>query len=184
MRYFFMLFMALFISSAVSAQVHVNLNFNIDSQPIWGPIGYDHVENYYLPDYDVFYNVPQHIFYYNEKGRWISRGSLPSRFRNVNLYSAYKVVVNDRNPWRNAASYRDKYSKFRGHHDQEVIRDSRDSKYFVNKNHPEHNKWVKEQRHDNGRGQRNDNVRGQNNDRGNKDKRPDNRRDNNDNSRH
>jgi hypothetical protein len=42
---------------------------------------------------------------------------------------------------------------FKGRHDQHPIRDSHESKYFVNKNHPEHNNWVKQQKHgsDNGR---------------------------------
>jgi hypothetical protein len=39
-----------------------------------------------------------------------------------------------------------------GRHDQQPIRDSRESKYFVNPNHPEHNNWVKQQKHDNGHG--------------------------------
>ncbi|MDP3148558.1 MAG: hypothetical protein Q8N83_05455, partial [Ignavibacteria bacterium] len=38
----------------------------------------------------------------------------------------------------------------KGRHDQQAIRDSRDSKYFVNKNHPEHNNWVKQQKNNNG----------------------------------
>jgi len=155
MRKIFVLIAVLFLSSAMNAQLHINLNLNLDSQPIWGPTGYDHVENYYLPDYDAYYNVPQHVFYYNERGRWISRASLPARFHNVDLYSAYKVVINERNPWKNHMFYRDKYISFKGHHDQRLIRDSHEARYFSNKNHPEHNKWMQEQKHgmghDNGR---------------------------------
>ena len=51
---------------------------------------------------------------------------------------------------KNHAMYRDKYASFKGQHDQEVIRDARDPKYYVNPNHPEHNNWVKQQKHDNG----------------------------------
>jgi hypothetical protein len=51
--------------------------------------------------------------------------------------------------------YREKYSSYKGRHDQQPIRDSRDSKYFVNKNHPEHNNWVKQQKHDNSNGKGN-----------------------------
>ena len=68
MRCFFALIVALFLSSTPDAQIHVNLNFNIDSQPIWGPTGYDYVEYYYLPDIEVYYNVPQHRFIYFERG--------------------------------------------------------------------------------------------------------------------
>jgi len=151
MRYFFAFIVALLFACSLEAQVRINLGLNLDRQPIWGPTGNDYVENYYLPDIEAYYNVPQHRFYYNERGRWISRTSLPSRFRNYDLYNSHKVVVNDREPWRNHETYRDKYSSFKGARDQQPIRDSRDSKYFVNKNHPEHNNWVKQQKHDNGK---------------------------------
>jgi hypothetical protein len=150
MRYLFLIIAALFLSSALNAQVRVNLNFNIGTQPVWGPTGYDYVEYYYLPDIDAYYYVPQHRFYYNEGGRWISRSSLPSRYGHYDLYNSYKVVVNDRDPWRNDEMYRQKYASYKGRHDQQPIRDSHDSKYFVNKNHPEHNNWVKQQKNDKG----------------------------------
>jgi len=155
MRYFFVLIVALFLANTVNAQVSINLNFNIDRQPIWGPTGYDHVEYYYLPDIDIYYYVPQHRFYCSEGGRWISRSSLPSQYRNYDLYNSYKVVVNEKEPWRNHETYREKYYTYKGRHDQQTIRDSRDSKYFVNKNHPEHNKWVQRQKHDIGRNKAN-----------------------------
>lgn len=169
MRYFFVLIVALCLASTLNAQVSFRLNFNLDSQPIWGPTGYDYVGNYYFPDIEVYYNVPRHRYYYNQRGRWISSSYLPSRYRNFNLYNSYKVVVNDQSPWRNHNTYRDKYSSFKGNHNQQPIRDSRDSKYFVNKNHPEHNNWVQQQRRDNSN--RNDRNRNnnQNNNRGKRD---------------
>jgi len=146
MRHFFVLIVALFLSSAISAQVHVN--FNLGAQPIWGPTGYDYVENYYFPDIDAYYCVPQHLFFFYERGRWISRGSLPARFHDFDLYSSYKVVVNNPQPWKNDATYKAKYASFKGRHDQQPIRDSKDSKYFSNKNHPEHNNWAQQQKNE------------------------------------
>lgn len=137
-------------SGTLQAQVHINANLNLGSQPVWGPTGYDYAENYYLPDIEVYYNVPTHRYYYNENGRWIYSSNLPSRYRNYDLYHSHKVVVNDRNPWRNHENYRNQYSSFKGQRDQSPIRDSHDSRYFVNKNHPQHNTWVQQQKHDNG----------------------------------
>ena len=134
MRYLFAIIVAFFLSSALDAQVRVNIN--IGSQPVWGPVGYDYVEYYYLPDIDVYYYVPLHRFYYYEGRSWIYRSSLPSRFGHYDLYNSYKVVVNEREPWRHNETYRQKYGSYKGRHDQQPIRDSRDSKYFVNKNHP------------------------------------------------
>lgn len=151
MRYFVVLIAALFLSGTsgtLDAQVRT---FNLDSQPIWGPTGYDYVEYYYLPDIETYYNVPQHRYYYYNNGSWITRSNLPSRFNNYDFYNSYKVVLNEKEPWNNHKTYRNKYSSYKNRHDQQVIRDSRDSKYFVNKKHPEHENWLKQQKHDNGK---------------------------------
>ncbi len=168
MRRLLVFVVAVFLSSTLNAQLSISLGFNVERQPVWGPTGYDHVEYYYLPDIGVYYNVPQQRYYYNEGGHWISRGSLPSRYRDFDLYHSYKVVVNEREPYRNDRMYREKYSSFKGRHDQEPIRDSRDSKYFVNKNHPEHNNWVKQNKHDNGKGNGKNKNRDKGRDRGNR----------------
>jgi hypothetical protein len=149
MRYFFALIVALFLTGALAAQVHGRVSLNIGTQPIWGPTGYDHVENYYLPDIETYYNVPTHRYYYNEGGRWRNSATLPSRYNNYDLYNSHKVVVNESQPWRNHSTNQTKYASFKGTHDQQPIRDSKESKYFANKNHPEHNNWVKQQKHTN-----------------------------------
>ena len=153
MRYLFVLMVALFMwyaSGSLNAQVHINANINLGTQPVWGPTGYDYVENYYLPDIEVYYNVPTHRYYYNNNGRWIYSSSLPARYRNYDLYNSHKVVVNDKQPWKNHETNRNQYATYKDKHDQQPIRDSKDSKYFVNKNHPQHNTWVQQQKHDNG----------------------------------
>ena len=137
------------------AQIRVRLNLNIGSQPVWGPVGYDHVEYYYMPDIDAFYYVPRQQYIYMERGRWMFTTSLPYRYRNFDLYSGYKVVINEPTPYRHAETYRTQYGSYKGNHSQEVIRNSHDSRYFENKNHPEHNKW------------RGNGNRGNNNNRGN-----------------
>jgi len=152
MRYIFLVIAILIVSVSLQAQVGVRLNLNVGSQPVWGPSGYDHVEYYYLPDIEAYYNVPQHKFYYNERGRWISRSQLPRRYRDYDFYNSYKVVVNERNPYRRHNVYRDQYASYKGRHDQEQIRDSRDSRYYVIKDHPEHRNWMKQQKHNNGNG--------------------------------
>jgi hypothetical protein len=133
-----------------NAQLRVSFKINIATQPVWGPVGYDHVEYYYMPDIDAYYYVPTSQYIYLQRGRWIFAASLPSRFH-YDINTGYKVVVNDRTPYRHPEIYRTKYASYKGRHDQEIIRNSRDSRYFENKNHPEHNKW--EQEH--GRGKSN-----------------------------
>jgi hypothetical protein len=152
MRYFLIAMTALLMTGAVQAQVSVALNFNLDRQPVWGPTGYDHVEYYYLPDIGAYYNVSQQKFYYNERGHWIGRSQLPSRYHDVNLYNSYKVVVNDPKPYQHDDKYKAQFATYKGRHDQQSIRDSREEKYFSNKNHPEHKNWLKQQRAGHGKG--------------------------------
>jgi len=112
MRRLLFLIIALFLANSADAQFRLNLNFNLDRQPIWGPAGFDHAEYYYLPDIEVYYNIPQRRYYYNQRGRWISSSRLPSRYRGFDLYNSYKVVLNERNPYRNHNKYRDQYASY------------------------------------------------------------------------
>jgi hypothetical protein len=119
----------------------VRIGFNIGIQPIWGPVGYDYVDYYFLPDIDVYYDVPGHHFIYFDGRAWIDSPVLPERYRDFDLYTAHKVVINEPRPWLRHDFYRDKYGSFRGHRGQEIIRDSHESKYWEIKEHPEHSKW-------------------------------------------
>ncbi len=151
MRYYFVLILALClsgISNTIDAQVIVS---NLESQPIWGPTGYDYVENYYLPDIDAYYNVPQHRYYYYDNGGWRNNSILPLSLIKYDYYNSYKVVVNEKEPWRDHKIYKEKYYTYKERHDQQLIRDSRDEKYFVIKKHPQHQNWLKQQNHDNGK---------------------------------
>ncbi len=140
----------------VKAQIQFHIGINLNSQPAWGPVGYDNVQYYYLPDIDVYYSVPQHRYYYQSGGIWRSSAYLPHKYGNYNLYNGHKVVMNEDRPYLHDRYNSEKYGYFKNRHDQQPIRDSRDSKYFENKNHPQHNNWVKQQRHDNGHGNSNE----------------------------
>jgi hypothetical protein len=137
---------AIAIFSISSANAQVSVNVNIGTQPVWGPTGYDHVDYYYMPDIDAYYYVPKHQYVYRESNKWVFRSTLPAQYKDYDVYKNYKVVVNEKRPWLKDDEYKQKYASYRNKHDQPVIRDSHESKYFVNKQHPEHAKWVKENR--------------------------------------
>ena len=118
------------------AAAQVSISLNIGSQPLWGPVGYDYVDNYYLPDIECYYNVPRRQFIYMDNSRWIYSSSLPSRYRGYDLYNGYKVVVNSRDPYRNFDRDRISYARYRNVRSQQVIRYSRDPRYYVIKGHP------------------------------------------------
>ena len=109
------------------AQISLNIHFNLNSQPDWGPAGYDYVEYYYLPDIDVYYSVPLHRFYYFEEGRWVCSIYLPERYRHYDLYNSYKVVINRHDPWRHDRMYREKYFTYRNRRSRPAIGNPRDN---------------------------------------------------------
>lgn len=107
-----------------SGQVKVSVNVNIGSQPSWGPVGYDHVDYYYMPDIDVYYSVPRQQYIYLDGGRWTFAVALPVRYRDYDVYRGYKVVVNEPEPYRHCEVYRERYGRWKGKYDQQVpIRD-------------------------------------------------------------
>jgi hypothetical protein len=119
---------------------------NISDQPVWGPSGYDRADYYYIPDVDLYYSISERQYIYKNGSSWTHAASLPSTYGTHDPYHSYKVVINEDKPYLNNVSHRAKYGSFIGMKDQPVIRDSRDPKYFVNKDHPEHETWVREHR--------------------------------------
>lgn len=143
------------------AKSQVSVNINIGAQPVWGPVGYDYVDYYYLPDLGVYYDVPRRLFVYYDYGRWNFGAALPARFGRYDLYNSYKVVINQRDPWLRNTYYRDHYRPYRGRH-QDVIRDSRDNRYIVARQHYNEGRY-----HDNGKKGHFDNGRHNGENRGN-----------------
>ncbi len=147
--YVLIVIVALILSGAsnkLNAQVHLSIHFNLGSQPEWGPAGYNYVEYYYLPGIDVYYSVPLHCYYYNDGRRWIRSEYLPPRYHNYDVYNSYKVVLNERDPWRNDRVYRERYYSYRDRHDQRDIRDSHDANY----SQYDDQRWNDGPKHDNG----------------------------------
>ncbi len=113
---------------------NINININLDNQPAWGPTGYDYAGYYYFPDLNVYFDIDNSLFYYLSGSKWISDRYLPSKYSNKDLYSLYKVVVNDRQPWLNNKSHKKEYSSYKNKKNQAVIRNSSDSRYSKSKN--------------------------------------------------
>jgi len=121
-----------------------SVGVNIGDQPGWGPTGYDRAEYYYIPDVDSYYSVSEHQYIYRDGSNWKHGASLPASYSNYDPYHSYKAVVNEDKPYLNNTSHQAKYGSFKGTKDQPVIRDSKDPKYFENKDHPQHENWAKE----------------------------------------
>ncbi len=107
---------------------------NINKQPAWGPVGYDTANYYYMPDINIYYDVANALFYYLSGGTWVSTKYLPVKYKSYDLYSLFKVVINNEtNPWNNNKTHKKQYKTYKNDKTQTAIRYSPDSKYNTSK---------------------------------------------------
>jgi len=140
------IFGALTVTKNSNAQVQVGLNINIGSQPEWGPVGYDYVDYYYLPDIDAYYYVPGRQFIYLSNGRWVFATSLPVAYRHYNFYSGYKVVINEPKPYLRGNVFRERYARYKGKTNEQVC---------IRHDNGNHNGWNKQEgKHGHGHGKK------------------------------
>ena len=81
--------------------------------PEWAPPYEDvaDVPYYYFPDYGFYYDVGASQYWYPENGVWLSSGTLPDRFHDVDLNRSYMVMLNKgaSKPWTNHSYYSQNY---------------------------------------------------------------------------
>jgi hypothetical protein len=81
--------------------------------PSWAP-AYANITNvhyYYFPDCDAYYDAANQQFYSLNSGAWTPSASVPSNCSNLDLNTAYTVMLNNNvsQPWTNDAFYRTNY---------------------------------------------------------------------------
>jgi hypothetical protein len=50
-------------------------------------------QNYYFPDFEIYYSVPTAEWIYFNGSNWVKSESLPKKYRHVNLFCANKVPL-------------------------------------------------------------------------------------------
>jgi hypothetical protein len=124
----------LLVSSSIQAQVSVNLN--IGTAPSWGPYGYSQAEYYYLPDVQAYFDIRASQFIFFGNGRWLRSRYLPRQYRNYDLNTGYKVVLNNyhgNRPYTNFHNDRKRYYKGYRHGDQRTIGQNHDKHRYSKK---------------------------------------------------
>ena len=125
------------LGSGVSAQEQKRPVGNIASQPLWGPTGFNTVAYYFIPEIQAYYSVDDKKFIYMEEGKWAFSENLPAAFKDYDLYSAYKVVINRPQPYLNFRAHVARYGHYAGQKNRQVaIAQSSNAKYFVINGHP------------------------------------------------
>lgn len=99
-----------------AAQIRIGASIDVQNYvPPSSAPPYDNVSAvryYYLPDYDMYYDVWDGLFWYaGPGGEWISSEGPPPQYAGVDLSGAFIVLI-DRNisrPWMNYSYYRRNY---------------------------------------------------------------------------
>jgi hypothetical protein len=155
--------MLLLFAGSVEAQISVRVNLGVPPQ--WGPSGYSDVRYYYLPDVEAYYDVPSSMFIYYNGVTWIHRSSLPTRYRNYDLYNGYKVPMSDYrgdSPYTNFRKHKVQYARgYRGQEQRNIGQRPERANY---NNDSRNNQRVTRSQSDDRRG--NDKNRDKKNDRG------------------
>lgn len=148
--------MLLLLSATLQAQIAVNVN--LGSAPQWGPVGYETVDYYYIPDVESYYDVRSSQFIYFGGGKWIRSRQLPRQYRNYDLYNGYKVVLTDyrgHSPYAHYNTHKVKYHKGYKGSPQRSIGHRSEKKLYNKGNHQENHKGNKGKGgHNKGKGNR------------------------------
>lgn len=110
-----LIFLSALIAGSLSinvakAQIGIHLNVNLGQRPVYvepAPVVDDY---YYLPDAEAYYSVPEHVYYYQNEGRWISSPRLAGRYRDYDYSRMRHYVVNEPRPYLRNDYYRARYS--------------------------------------------------------------------------
>ena len=107
--------LATLLMVAVNNQAQVSVNINIGTPPVWAPSAPVSVEYYYLPDIQVYYDVPAQHYIYLRNGSWFRSFSLPARYRSYNLSQGNTVYLSDYIGNKPYEFYKGHKVKYKGH---------------------------------------------------------------------
>jgi hypothetical protein len=110
------LLMAL-LATALHGQAQVSISVNIGTPPVWAPTAPVTVEYYFLPDIQVYYDVPARTYIYFGNGAWRRSRFLPSRYRGYNLAQGHTIYLSDYHGRTPYAYYKEHKVKYKGNSD-------------------------------------------------------------------
>lgn len=102
------------IGLAMNSQAQVSVNINVGTPPVWAPNAPAEVHFYYLPDIEVYYDVPARNYIYLSNGRWIRSASLPGIYRGYDLRRGRTVYLTDYRGDRPYSYYKTHRVKYKG----------------------------------------------------------------------
>ena len=78
-----------------STQAQITVNLDIAKPPVWAPAKAVATQYYYLPDVDMYYDVPAERFIYVKNGKWVRAERLPVAYRGYDLKKGQVIYLTD-----------------------------------------------------------------------------------------
>lgn len=135
------------------ARAQVYARTPVAPPPPWAPSGYARAQYYYLPDLQVYYDVPAASFLLPHRGQWIALRQLPPAYRSYDLYAAPKVVLdyNGPAPFRHYEVHRQRFPRW--HCPPHSVIEYRDAPapvrgYLPGRRYRHHNEYRPDRRYD------------------------------------
>lgn len=123
------------VAFTLTSKGQVSVNVNLGSPPVWAPKAPVDVHYYYLPDIEVYYDVPERRYIYLRNGRWQRSATLPTYYRGYDLYKGRTVYLTDYRGNKPYAYYKNHKVKYKGN------RNWRNKTYHKNEARKGNGKW-------------------------------------------
>lgn len=108
------IFLLAVVVASVSGQAQVSVSVNIGTPPVWAPAAPVTAEYYYLPDIEVYYDVPARTYIYFGNGAWRRSTYLPARYRGYNLAQGHTIYLTNYHGRTPYAYFKEHKVKYRG----------------------------------------------------------------------
>ncbi len=125
-----------------STQAQVSVNVNLGTPPVWAPANAVVTQYYYLPDVDMYYDVPAQRFLYVKNGKWVRAERLPARYSGYNLRNGKVIYLTDyrgNTPYVFHKNHKVKYVG-KKYHPRKAKAKPNNGKHKGHKKHPKHDK--------------------------------------------
>lgn len=92
-----------------NAQIGIHFNINLGPRPVYAPAQVVD-DYYYLPDAEAYYSVPEHVYYYQNQGRWVSSPRLAGRFQDYDYSRMRHYAISEPRPYLRNDYYRNHFN--------------------------------------------------------------------------
>jgi hypothetical protein len=121
------------LAIAWNTEAQVSVNVNVGKPPAWARNAPAEVHYYYLPDIQVYYDVPARRYIYLRNGKWFRSAALPAHYRSYDLYRGKTIYLTNYNGNRPYSYFKTHKVKYKGNGNWKRNSNNGQGKF---KNHP------------------------------------------------